>query len=163
MQKTEGLIIDLRGNPGGYFKTINKIVAQLIPCETYLYRLQFRDRTVRQGIKPAATVYSRPIVILIDVTSISSSEMFAACLQALGRVTIVGERSPGYLIGAQWMRLPNGLSFMHTILLPLPLDGRIVEGNGIVQDIEVALDRNKLLEGIDSQLEAAREYIRQEK
>ena len=162
METTDGLIIDLRGNPGGYFKTIDRIVAQLIPCETYLYRLQFRDRTVRPLIKPAATVYRQPIAVLVDVTSMSSSELFAACLQALGRAAVVGEQTPGYLLGANWMRLPNGLSFMHPVLLPVPFDGRVVEGNGVVPGIEVGLDRKQLLQGSDSQLEAAREYIRQE-
>ncbi len=161
IQQTKGLIIDLRGNPGGYFSIVNKIAAQLIPTETNLYSLKFRDKTVSQMVKPASRVYRQPVTVLIDTTSLSSSELFSACLQALGRVTIVGERSPGYLVGAKWIRLTNGLSFMHTNLLPLPLDGRIIEGVGIVPEIEVIRDRNELLEGIDSQLEAARQYLLQ--
>jgi C-terminal processing protease CtpA/Prc len=89
----------------------------------------------------------------------SSSEHFAACLQAIGRAAIVGERSPGYLLGAKWIKLPNGLSFMHSFLQPIPFGGCIVEGHGIKPDLEIRLNRNDLLMGKDNQLEAAIAYI----
>ncbi|MCW8893222.1 MAG: S41 family peptidase [Deltaproteobacteria bacterium] len=158
-QNTRGLIIDLRGNPGGYFSIMDRIVARLVETEGNLYQLQFRDKTIQRKIKPAETTYKQPIAILIDVTSMSTSELFSACMQALGRAIIIGERSPGYLLGAKWIRLQNNLFFMHTNLLPLPLSGRIVEGNGIIPNIEIALEHNLLLKGKDSQLEAAREYF----
>ncbi|MCW8858134.1 MAG: S41 family peptidase [Deltaproteobacteria bacterium] len=158
-QNTRGLIIDLRGNPGGYFSIMDRIVARLVETEVNLYQLQFRDKTIQRMIKPAETTYKQPIAILIDVTSMSTSELFSACMQALGRAIIIGERSPGYLLGAKWIRLQNNLFFMHTNLLPLPLSGRIVEGNGIIPNIEIALEHNLLLKGKDSQLEAAREYF----
>ena len=72
---------------------------------------------------------------------------------------LVGKQSPGYLLGAQWKRLPNGLSFMHPFLQPIPSNGYIVENNGVVPDINIELNRKSLLEGKDSQVEAAIEYI----
>ena len=68
-------------------------------------------------------------------------------------------RSPGYLLGANWIRLLNGGYFMHTILQPLPSNGKIIEDNGVMPDIAVNLDRNALLEGRDTQLETAVKYI----
>jgi C-terminal processing protease CtpA/Prc len=48
---------------------------------------------------------------------------------------------------------------MHTILQPIPSDGRIVENNGVRPDVEVVLTRGDLLEGRDTQLEAAVAHI----
>ena len=159
MHDTRGLIFDVRGNPGGYFPVMDTIIEQLISVKTPLYRLRFKDKTVEKTLTPAKNPYQKPVVVLIDVTSMSCSEKFAACLQAIGRAIIVGERSPGYLLGAKWMKLPNGSSFMHTFLQPIPFGGLIVEGNGVKPDIDVMLNREELLMGRDNQLEAAITYI----
>jgi len=98
--------------------------------------------------------------VLIDERSMSCSELFAGSLQAVKRAIIVGNRSPGYLLGANWIRLLNGGYFMHTILQPLPSNGKIIEDHGVLPDIEVRLDRKALLDGRDTQLEAAIKYIR---
>ena len=155
MRDTRGLIVDVRGNPGGYFRVMDTLIANLISVETVLYRFRFRDRTVTRTVSPAKRPYRQPVVVLIDETSMSSSEHFAACLQAIGRAIVVGARSPGYLLGAHWIKLPNGLSFMHTILEPIPFGGRTVEGKGVRPDLAIALDREALLAGRDAQLEGA--------
>jgi len=159
MRDTRGLIFDVRGNPGGYFRVMDQIIEQLITVKTPLYKFRFRDNIVERTLTPSKNPYKKPVVVLIDATSMSCSEHFAACLQAIGRAVIVGERSPGYLLGAKWIRLPNGLSFMHTFLQPIPFGGRIVEGNGVKPDIEIQLNRKDLLEGRDNQLEAAIAHI----
>jgi carboxyl-terminal processing protease len=159
MRDTEGLIFDIRSNPGGYFRVMDTIIEQLITEKKLLYRFRLRDNVVERTLNPSVNPYLQPIVVLIDETSLSTSELFAACLQAIDRAVIVGERSPGYLLGANWMRLPNGLSFMYPFLQPIPIDGRIVEGNGVKPDLEVRLNRKKLLAGKDNQLEAALEHI----
>jgi C-terminal processing protease CtpA/Prc len=89
----------------------------------------------------------------------SCSELFAGSLQAVNRAVVIGNRSPGYLLGADWKKLLNGGYFMHTILQPLPSDGRIIEDHGVVPDVEINLDRDALFEGRDTQLEAAIGYI----
>ena len=162
MRDTCGLIFDLRSNPGGNFRVVDTIIEQLITAKTPLYRFRFREKTVERSLNPSKHPYEKPVVVLIDVTSMSSSEHFAACLKAIGRAAIVGERSPGYLLGSKWIKLPNGLSFMHSFLQPIPFDGQIVEGHGIKPDLEIGLNRNDLLKGRDNQLEAAIEYILEE-
>lgn len=161
MRDTRGFIFDVRSNPGGYFHIVDTMIEQLITNKTLLYRFRFRDKSIERNLNPSKHPYEKPVVVLIDATSMSSSEHFAGCLQATGRAVIVGECSPGYLLGAKWIRLPNGLSFMHSFLQPIPFDGRIVEGHGIKPDLEIGLDRNDLLEGRDTQLEAAIAYILQ--
>lgn len=162
MGRTKGLIIDLRGNPGGYFKILDIIAGKLIGRETNLYHFRLREKTVQRVFQPAEIPYEQPVAIIIDETSMSSSELFASCLQAIKRAVLFGKQSPGYLLGAQWQRLPNDLSFMYPILQPIPAGGYIVENNGVVPDRTVELSVNRLLLGEDAQLEAAIDYILQE-
>jgi C-terminal processing protease CtpA/Prc len=115
---------------------------------------------VERIINPSQHPYQQPVAVLIDVTSTSASEHFAACLQAIGRGVIIGERSPGYLLGARWIRLPNRLSFMYAFVQPIPSNGRIIEGHGVKPNIKAVLNRKDLLLGQDNQLAAAIAYIR---
>jgi carboxyl-terminal processing protease len=155
MDDTNGLIIDLRANPGGFFSVLNTLAEHLLFERVVLYQYKFRDRTVNKVLDPVAEPYHKPVVVLIDEKSMSCSELFAGSMQAVKRVVVIGNRSPGYLLGANWKRLLNGGYFMHTILQPLPSDGKIIENHGVVPDIEVGLERDALLKGSDTQLEAA--------
>ena len=103
--------------------------------------------------------YHGPLVVLMDVRSTSASEYFAGSMQAIKRAVIIGERSPGYLLIVNWKKLLNGASFMYAFAQPVMPDGKIIEGHGVVPDIEVKLDRDALLKGTDTQLEAAKAHI----
>ena len=155
MHNAPGIIIDLRGNTGGYFSVLDIIAKHLLTEKLLLYSYKFRNRTVDKVLAPVAEAYRKPVVVLIDEKSMSCSELFASSMQAVKRVVLVGDRSPGYLLGANWLKLMNGGAFMHTFLQPLPADGKIVENNGVKPDISVSLDREILLDGRDTQLEAA--------
>jgi carboxyl-terminal processing protease len=159
MRDTRGLVIDLRANPGGFFRVLDTLAQHLLLESTLLYKFKFRAKTVDKSLTPVAEPFKKPVAVLIDERSMSCSELFAGSMQAAGRVVIVGERSPGYLLGADWIKLLNGGYFMHTILQPLPANGNIIENHGVMPDIEVNLDREALLDGRDTQLEAAEKYI----
>lgn len=156
---SKGMIIDLRGNPGGYFKVMDTILETLIKEEMSLYHFRLREKKIKRIVKPAEIQYKKPVVVIIDQTSMSSSELFASCLQAIGGAVLLGSQSPGYLLGAQWKRLTNGVSFMYPFLQPIPLNGYIVENNGVIPDIMISFDKDDLLEGKDPRIEAAVKYI----
>jgi carboxyl-terminal processing protease len=99
------------------------------------------------------------LVLLIDQLTGSAGELFAGCLQAMGRAVVVGERSPGAVTESDMMVLPNGAIFMYPVAQLATPDGIVLEGHGVVPNIEVRLDREMLLKGIDSQLEAAIAYL----
>jgi carboxyl-terminal processing protease len=160
MRDAHGLIIDLRGNSGGFITTLDAISKYLLLQETTFSVFKFRDKTIHNILTPAKDAFKGPVVVLINVTSLSGSEIFASSLQAIGRATIVGEQSPGYSLLASWMRVPNGAAFMHTIAQNLTPDGRAIEDQGVVPDLEVELDRKELLQGRDAQLQAAIDYLR---
>jgi carboxyl-terminal processing protease len=155
MRDASGLIIDLRGNSGGFIRTLNTIARHILLQERSFAIFKFRDKTIDNILAPVKDAYEGPVVVLINVTSMSCAEIFASSMQTIGRAKIVGERSPGYSLLANWMRLPNGAAFMHTIAQNRSPDGHIIEGHGVVPDIEVELDRKALLKGRDSQLQAA--------
>lgn len=160
MRDIRGLIIDLRGNPGGFLGIVHTITKHLLAEKTQVSSWKFRNQRVEYSFDPAQGVYLGPIVVLIDVRSTSSSEYFAGSMQSINRAVIVGERSPGYLLIANWKKLLNGASLMYAFAQPIMPDGKIIEGNGVVPDFEVKLDRDALLKGKDSQLDAAVNYIK---
>ena len=113
-------------------------------------------------VDPADDAYKGPLVLLIDQLSGSASELFAGCLQAIGRAVVVGERSPGAVTESDMTILPNGAIFMYPVAQLATPDGTVLEGHGVVPNIEVGLDREMLLKGIDSQLESAIRHIENE-
>lgn len=90
----EGVIIDLRGNKGGYLDIVVKIVNEFLPKERLIVFTEGR-KMMRQDIysNGSGGFQNIPIVLLIDEGSASSSEIFAAAIQDNDRGTIIGRRS----------------------------------------------------------------------
>jgi carboxyl-terminal processing protease len=162
MHDAPGLIIDLRGNPGGMRDAAIAGAEQLVGERTKCSTLRTRDGNRDIVLSPTYNSYEGPVVVLIDVMTKSSSEFFAACTQAIGRSVVIGERSPGSVGPAKLLPLPNGATFIYPEAQETTLEGTILEDHGVVPDIEVALDRALLSQGIDSQLEAAITFLEQE-
>ncbi|MEM9079993.1 MAG: S41 family peptidase [Verrucomicrobiota bacterium] len=98
-QGLQGLILDLRGNPGGLLDAAVKILALFLPPDTEVVTTQGRSPAAQtEPLKtPARQRVQRdyPLVVLIDRASASASELVAGALQDLERATIVGETSYG--------------------------------------------------------------------
>ena len=153
------LIIDLRGNPGGLFPVRKAIASQLVGSPELFMRYQYRDGLEETYLDAVSDAYPGEVVILVDEHSTSSSEEFAGSLQALDRATIVGSQTPGRCLVANIVELPYGAILSYPYGESQTPDGRVLEDNGVVPDIAVALDRQQLLHGVDAQLEAALEYL----
>jgi C-terminal peptidase prc len=160
MQDINGLIIDIRGNPGGMHEVGEAIASKLVNERILFSVFKTRDEVEEVYIEPAGKIFNGPVVILIDVMNGSASERFSACIQSIGRAVVVGEWSPGSVGPSDIKKLPNGASFMFLIAQSLTPDGTVLEGYGVKPDIMVSLDRDELLSGIDAQLERAILYIR---
>jgi carboxyl-terminal processing protease len=152
------LIIDLRGNPGGQFFVRKAIASQLVGEPKLFMRYKKRDGLEEAYLDAVPDAYQGELVILVDELSASSSEEFAGSLQALGRATIIGSQTPGLCLTANFVPLLKGALLIYPFGQSQTPDGRILENNGVVPDIEITLDRQHLLQGIDTQLEAAIEY-----
>ncbi|MCL4126187.1 UNVERIFIED_CONTAM: hypothetical protein GTU68_013847, partial [Idotea baltica] len=92
---SEGLIIDLRGNGGGYLNEAISLTGLFIPKGPVVQVVQSNQK--RQILKDddLSVAYDGPMVVLVDRYSASASEIFAAALQDYGRAIIIGERSFG--------------------------------------------------------------------
>jgi len=156
------LIIDLRGNPGGQFPVRKAIASQLVGEPKLFMRYQHRDGLEEAYLDRVPDPYKGQVVLLVDELSASSSEEFAGSLQALGRATIVGSQTPGRCLTANFAPLPNDALLLYPYGQSQTPDGRVLENNGVIPDIQVALDREQLLQGIDAQLEAAITYLEQQ-
>jgi len=159
MQDTTALIIDIRGNHGGFFDVRKAVAETLVKDRVLFWRYQGRDKTREAYLEPADSVYEGPVVVVVDHLSISSAEEFSGGLKAIKRATIVGERTPGVVVTANFEKLPNGATFVYPKAWTITADGTVLEGHGVVPDIEVALDRNELLRGKDSQVEASVRFL----
>jgi len=156
---TPALIIDLRGNPGGQFFVRKAIASQLVGRPDLFIRYQYRDHLEEAYLDPVTNPYPGKVVILVDEHSTSSSEEFSGSLQVFGRATIVGSQTPGVCLVMNIKILPYGTILAYPIAQSQVAYGRVLENNGVVPDIEVTLDRQQLLQGRDTQLEAAVNYL----
>jgi carboxyl-terminal processing protease len=167
IRDTEGIVVDLRGNLGGVGAMVMGIAGHFMDSTASLGTMRTRTTELRfvtspqrvntrgQRVRP----YSGPLVILVDEVSASTSEVFAAGLQALGRARIVGDTTAGLALPAQTAPLPNGDVLMHAIADLHDPTGVRVEGRGVIPNVYVALDRAALLNGRDLALERAIEVI----
>jgi carboxyl-terminal processing protease len=155
-----GLIIDLRDNPGGLGGMAPGIAGLLSDKTGSLGRMQMRTGYMDMAIFPQPQPFPGPIAILINDSSASTSEVFASGMQELGRAMVVGERSVGAALPSLFTRLPTGAIFQYAIADFKSPRGNLIEGSGVIPDVEVKLDRASLLSGRDIQLEAAMKAVR---
>ena len=160
IQDTTALIIDIRGNHGGFFDVRKAVAETLVKDQVLFWRYQGRGKTREAYLEPADIVYEGPVVVMVDHLSVSSAEEFSGGLKAIKRATIIGERTPGVVVTANFEKLPNGATFMYPKAWTITADETVLEGHGVLPDIEITLDRNELLQGKDSQLEAAVRFIK---
>jgi carboxyl-terminal processing protease len=156
MVNVHGIIFDLRGNSGC---EIEKIPDLFLTEKTLFYIKNSRSGETKVYFDPAEDAFKGPLVLLIDPLSGSASELFAACLQAIGRAVIVGESSPGSVLEMDRKIFRNGAIFMYTVAQLATPAGIVLGGHGVVPDLEFGLDREMLLKGVDSQIGSAIKYI----
>lgn len=157
----DGLIIDLRGNPGGIGGMAMGMAGWLVdkPNEQ-LGTMITRDTQLHFVVNPRAETFGGPVAILIDGSSASTAEIFAGGLKDLGRARIFGTPSAAAALPSVIDKLPNGDAFQYAIANYISEGGKALEGNGVVPDEEVKLTRQALLAGHDPVIDAAISWIK---
>jgi carboxyl-terminal processing protease len=157
MRDARALIIDLRGNSGGDTDAGLALAGRLVEKETQLAIMRTRKGDdYYDKAKPRKQGYRGPVAILLDEESGSESEDVAAGLQETGRVVVIGVRSKGANMDATLQGLPmRNVALQYPTGYPRTPKGTIIEGHGVMPDIEVHLTRAALLRGVDAQLDAA--------
>ncbi|HEX4278905.1 MAG TPA: S41 family peptidase [Bryobacteraceae bacterium] len=160
-RKAPGVMIDLRGNPGGIGIMAMGIAGFFIDKEGQrLGEMKMRDTTLKFVIFPRPETYAGPLAILVDEGSASTSEILAGGLQDLKRARIFGVRTAGAALPSDIIRLPNGDGFQYAQASYTSEGGKVLEGAGVTPDVVVEQTREALLTGRDLVVEAADEWIR---
>ena len=135
-----GVVLDLRGNPGGIVDSVDATAGAFLPVGTLLSSAHGRWNLfpVRQFKADAQSgvTYHGPLVVLVDGATSSGAETLARALQYYHRATIVGTHTAGKVMGVE-VEMPladGGLLRVATLDVTGP-DGRRLEGRGVSPDV----------------------------
>jgi carboxyl-terminal processing protease len=167
-RRADGIVIDLRGNPGGlagmimglsgHFLTERATLGVMTTKHAQPLRFNANPRLVN-GAGERVEPYAGPVAILVDGLTGSASECFAGGMQSLGRARVFGQTSMGRALPALFDRLPNGDVLIHAWGDFVTGTGVRIEGRGVVPDEPVSLTAAALLAGRDPTLERALAWI----
>ena len=164
----DGIVIDLRGNPGGLAAMVMGIAGYFTPNRDTLGVMKAKaNEPLKFNANPRLVnaqgervdPFAGPVAILVDGMTGSASECFAGGMQSIGRARVFGQTSMGQALPALFDKLPNGDVLIHAWGDFVTGTGVRIEGRGVVPDVPVALTRASLLEGRDATLEAALAWI----
>ena len=136
-QGAEGLILDIRGNPGGTLNAAVDVASQFLDDGLVLYVVDGDGKRTDWKVRGGGVATNVPMVVLINKGSASSSEVLAGALQDYERATIIGDSSFGKGSVNHLRQLSNGGGLYITIAHWYTPLGRVIEDGGITPDIEV--------------------------
>ena len=158
-KKPTGLILDLRGNPGGLLDAAVRIGSYFVP-EGNIVIERFKDgRQQEYGREGRYLLGKIPLVVLVDAGSASASEIVAGAIQDAGTGVLIGETT----YGKGSVQLPNALSDGSQLRVTIahwftPKD-RGIHGTGLEPDIAVPVTEEDITAERDPQLDRAVEYL----
>ncbi|EKD76458.1 MAG: hypothetical protein ACD_43C00107G0012 [uncultured bacterium] len=160
LDQPNGLILDLRNNPGGLLSECIKIASIFID-KGVIVSEQYSDgkTTPYQAVGEAALAQTPPLVVLVNEGSASAAEIIAGALQDNKRATLIGQTTYGKGSVQDYKEYADGSSLKLTVAKWLTPNGRTIDKIGITPDIEVELTAEDYLAGRDPQLDAAMDYL----
>jgi carboxyl-terminal processing protease len=160
-QKPKGIILDLRNNGGGYLNTAIEIVSQFVGKGVVMYE-ESADGTQKPfNAAPFGLATDIPIVVLVNGSTASASEITAGAIQDYGRGLLVGEKTYGKGSVQNWIPLDNNEGAIRvTIAHWLTPKQRQIDKKGLIPDVEVKLTADDVKNKLDPQLDKAVEIIK---
>lgn len=157
----QGLILDLRDNPGGFLREAVNVADQFLPEGVILIERSSDGRTQTYRSTDDGLAEDIPLVVLVNAGSASASEIVAGAIQDRGRGQLVGETT----FGKGSVQLPHELSdgseLRVTIAHWFTPSGRAIHGVGLEPDVPVERTPEDVTNGVDPQLDRAIELLRQ--
>ncbi len=155
----KGLILDLRGNPGGLLTTAIDITSLFLKDGTVLIEDFGNDNKQTYTTNGKYIGYDVPLTILVDENSASASELVSGAMQDTGRAKLVGVKTFGKGTVQTWQQLVNGGGIRLTIARWLTPNGNWIHGNGVTPDVVVEWPQENRDANNDPQLKAAIESL----
>ena len=160
-QGMQGLVIDLRSNPGGNLDTVTEMLKLILP-EGTIVSTKDKYGNEEKITCDGKHTFTKPLAVLVNQYSASASEIFTGAVQDYGIGTIVGTTTYGKGVVQQLIDLEDGTYLKLTIAEYYTPSGRSINGTGITPDIEVEYEVNAENPEADNQLEKALETVRTE-
>lgn len=161
LKDPKGIVLDLRNNGGGLLEVAVDVLSEFVPGKQDVVIIRKRDikddeKRVTSGSSRLASV---PLVVLVNGSSASASEIVAGAIQDLKRGTVMGEKTfgKGSVQDVEW--LPDNSSLRVTIAKWLTPLGRSIDKEGVVPDVALKLTEKDIermaQKNVDPQLDAA--------
>jgi len=157
----DGIILDLRYNPGGYLQAAIDVSGEWVNGEVVVKEKLRGGEEVLHKANKQARLDGIKTVVLVNGGSASGSEIVAGALQDLDRATIVGEQTFGKGSVQVLNDLKNGSSVKLTIAKWFTPSGSSIDGDGITPDIEVEMAEEDYNNYLDPQLDKAISIIKE--
>lgn len=159
----EKLVIDLRGNPGGYLQSAVAIASYFLPLGKTVVRESFSgeesEEVYRSLGREIGTFTPDSFVVLVDGGSASASEILAGALKEHHVATIIGAQTFGKGSVQELVDLEGGASLKVTVARWLTPNGVSISEGGLTPDITVERTPEDRTAGIDPQLDMALEFL----
>lgn len=158
------IILDLRGNPGGFLQSAVSIAGYFLPTGKVVVRENFGENTQEQVFrsqgKSLKSYTPEEVVVLINGGSASASEILAGALKEHGVATLIGENTFGKGSVQELVQLPDGSSLKVTVARWLTPNGTSISDGGLAPNIIIRRTPQQVLEDVDPQLEAALKWLK---
>ena len=156
------LIIDLRGNPGGYLQAAIDMASWFLPTGKVVVKEDFRNEKDAQVYRSKGyNIFNKnlKLIVLIDDGSASASEILAGALHEQGVATLVGMQSFGKGSVQELVDITKDTSLKVTIAKWLTPNDTSISHNGLTPDVVVKLDEDQFKNGVDTQIQKALEIL----
>lgn len=160
------MILDLRGNPGGYLQSAVSIASYFLPTGKVVVREHYgendEEKLYRSQGRTLRSFAPEKVVVLIDGGSASASEILAGALREHGIATLMGADSFGKGSVQELVPLANGSSVKITVARWLTPEGISISDGGLKPDIKISRTPQQRIDDVDPQEEAALKFIKGE-
>jgi carboxyl-terminal processing protease len=136
-QGIEGVVLDLRNNPGGLLDEAIGITSQFVSSGNVLLEQDARGNQQEVKVRTGGVATDLPMVVLINAGSASASEIVSGAIQDAGRAQIIGQTTFGTGTVLQEFPLSDGSSLLLATQEWLTPNGRVIWHQGIVPDVPV--------------------------
>ncbi len=157
----QGLVIDLRNNPGGNLSTVTDMLKLLLP-EGTIVSTKDKYGNTDEITCDGSHEFTKPLAVLVNQYSASASEIFSGAIQDYGIGQIVGMTTYGKGVVQQLMDLGDGTCLKMTIAEYYTPSGRSINGTGVEPDVEVEYEYDEGNPDADNQLDTALETVKSE-
>ena len=142
-QGADGVIIDLRSNPGGVLGSVVSMLENMLPAGTICYT-EDKNGEGETYTSDGKHAYIKPMVVLCDGNSASAAEIFIGAVKDYKMATIVGTTTFGKGIVQQLFNLGDGSAVKITTSKYYTPNGVCIHGDGIKPDIELEYDESDM-------------------